>query len=209
MLSTFLDRCHSYSYSQLLYSRLLLCKDIGVQLAAEEVKESVFTVNPIADQLGLVDASGPRAILAVAASIPMPAPAATFQTSGAAIGESSQPAGEGVGLDGMMVDTPSAPNAALVTTSGAGKGANAIVDSGDVSMAAPPTEDNSSCTTNTLLQDRPEAHFYGYLLDACEKLFEGEMDQAMFEENTRFLFGTKVSFRFVSFACSFYPFAIS
>lgn len=40
--------------------------------------------------------------------------------------------------------------------------------------------------------DRPEAHFYGYMLEACEKLFEGELDQVTFEENMRFLFGTKV-----------------
>jgi paired amphipathic helix protein Sin3a len=40
---------------------------------------------------------------------------------------------------------------------------------------------------------RPESHFYAYLLDACEKVFEGEMDQSTFEENMRFLFGTKVS----------------
>ena len=49
---------------------------------------------------------------------------------------------------------------------------------------------------------RPENHFYGYLLNACEKLFEGELEQNTFEENMRFLFGTKVSsnhIRFVSF----------
>ena len=42
--------------------------------------------------------------------------------------------------------------------------------------------------------DRAEAHFYGYLLDACEKLFEGDLDQTTFEENMRFLFGTKVRY---------------
>lgn len=159
-----------------------MCKEIGVQLAGQDLKDSVFTVNPIADQLGLVDASGPRAILAVAASIPMPA--------AASIDERSQPAaGE---VDGMMVDTPSVPNNGPVTSSGATRGAN---DNGDVSMTAPPAEEDSKrgCNANTLVQqDRPEAHFYGYLLDACEKLFEGDMDQVMFEENTRFLFGTKV-----------------
>ncbi|THH20510.1 hypothetical protein EW146_g864 [Bondarzewia mesenterica] len=42
---------------------------------------------------------------------------------------------------------------------------------------APPSED-----TNVL---------YMYLLDACEKLFSNEMDQATFEEHMRWFFGTK------------------
>ena len=33
---------------------------------------------------------------------------------------------------------------------------------------------------------------YMYLLDSCEKLFDGEMDQATFEEHMRWFFGTKV-----------------
>jgi hypothetical protein len=32
---------------------------------------------------------------------------------------------------------------------------------------------------------------YLYLLDACEKVFAGDMDQATFEEHTRWFFGTK------------------
>ena len=34
---------------------------------------------------------------------------------------------------------------------------------------------------------------YLYLLDACEKVFENELDQATFEEHMRWFFGTKVS----------------
>lgn len=34
---------------------------------------------------------------------------------------------------------------------------------------------------------------YMYLLDACEKVFENELDQATFEEHMRWFFGTKVS----------------
>lgn len=33
---------------------------------------------------------------------------------------------------------------------------------------------------------------YLYLLDACEKLFDNELDQATFEEHMRWFFGTKV-----------------
>lgn len=33
---------------------------------------------------------------------------------------------------------------------------------------------------------------YMYLLDACEKVFENELDQATFEEHMRWFFGTKV-----------------
>lgn len=34
---------------------------------------------------------------------------------------------------------------------------------------------------------------YMYLLDACEKLFDNELDQTTFEEHMRWFFGTKVS----------------
>lgn len=34
---------------------------------------------------------------------------------------------------------------------------------------------------------------YLYLLDACEKVFENEFDQVIFEEHMRWFFGTKVS----------------
>lgn len=33
---------------------------------------------------------------------------------------------------------------------------------------------------------------YMYLLTACEKLFDSELDQASFEEHMRWFFGTKV-----------------
>jgi paired amphipathic helix protein Sin3a len=33
---------------------------------------------------------------------------------------------------------------------------------------------------------------YMYLLNACEKLFDSELDQATFEEHMRWFFGTKV-----------------
>lgn len=35
---------------------------------------------------------------------------------------------------------------------------------------------------------------YMYLLSACEKLFDNELDQATFEEHMRWFFGTKVCF---------------
>lgn len=37
---------------------------------------------------------------------------------------------------------------------------------------------------------------YIYLLEACDKLFENEMDPAAFEEQMRWFFGTKVRFEF-------------
>jgi paired amphipathic helix protein Sin3a len=33
---------------------------------------------------------------------------------------------------------------------------------------------------------------YMYMLDACEKVFDNELDQATFEEHMRWFFGTKV-----------------
>lgn len=99
-------------------------------------------MNPVAEELGLVDAHGPGAVLALAANVPAHPPLPTTSESRSATNNQSD---AGIRLD-----------------------------------------------------DRPEAHFYGYLLDACEKLFEGEFDQTTFEENMRFLFGTKVSLSFTS-----------
>ncbi|OCH87472.1 hypothetical protein OBBRIDRAFT_814100 [Obba rivulosa] len=96
---------------QLLYSRLLMCKEIGVQMAAQ--KHAPLLANPVAVELGLDEPNGPSVILAQAVE---------------ALGETR-------------------------------------------------TEN-----TNVL---------YMYLLDACEKVFENEMDQATFEEHMRWFFGTK------------------
>jgi paired amphipathic helix protein Sin3a len=44
-----------------------------------------------------------------------------------------------------------------------------------------------------VLGDQENANVvYMYLLDACEKVFDGELDQATFEEHMRWLFGNKV-----------------
>ncbi|KAH9950932.1 hypothetical protein B0H21DRAFT_720471 [Amylocystis lapponica] len=97
---------------QVLYSRLLACKEIGVREAAQ--KHASLLANPVAVQLGLDEPNGPTAILAQAME---------------AVGD-SRTGGE----------------------------------------------------TNVL---------YLYLLDACEKVFENELDQATFEEHMRWFFGTK------------------
>ena len=49
---------------QLLYSRLLLCKEIGQKMAA--TKYASFKPNPIAVELGLDDPNGPTCVLAQA-----------------------------------------------------------------------------------------------------------------------------------------------
>jgi paired amphipathic helix protein Sin3a len=47
--------------------------------------------------------------------------------------------------------------------------------------------------TETFGRGQPEGNvLYLYLLDACEKVFENELDQATFEEHMRWFFGTKV-----------------
>ncbi|EAU92595.2 transcription regulatory protein [Coprinopsis cinerea okayama7 len=97
---------------QLLYSRLLMCKEIGAELAAE--KHSSLLANQIAVDLGLVDPHGPPVIL--------------------------QQTIEAMGERGTV------------------EGANAT---------------------------------YAYLLNACERLFDNEMDQPTFEEHLRWFFGTK------------------
>jgi paired amphipathic helix protein Sin3a len=37
----------------------------------------------------------------------------------------------------------------------------------------------------------PVTRFYDHLLECCDNLFAGDMDQNTFEENLRFMFGTK------------------
>ncbi|KAI5118376.1 hypothetical protein M0805_005842 [Coniferiporia weirii] len=141
---------------QLLYLRLLRCKEIGAQLVTQDSKKSVFTVNEVAEQLGLVDAHGPGAVLALAANVPAHPPHVTTTSE--------------------VVDMRMG-------------GAPEVDGNNDQNQADADRANGGAVSPRT--QDRPEAHFYGYLLDACEKLFEGELDQATFEENMRFLFGTK------------------
>ena len=105
--------------SQLLYSRLLLCKERSASLAQQDV----FEVNPVALELGLVESSGPGA--AIAAQVQQIRQQRQQQEGG--------------------------------------------------------------------IEERPEWLYYTYMLEAWEKVFDSEMDQGTFEENMRFLFGTKVS----------------
>ncbi|KAF9059889.1 hypothetical protein BDP27DRAFT_1385647 [Rhodocollybia butyracea] len=92
---------------QLLYSRLLMCKEIGRELA--EKKHSHLLSNPVAVQLGLDDPNGPATVLTQA-------------------------------MDQLQ------------------GGSNMV---------------------------------YMYLLDACEKVFAGDLDQISFEEHMRWFFGNK------------------
>ncbi|KAG6845379.1 hypothetical protein H0H87_010488, partial [Tephrocybe sp. NHM501043] len=97
---------------QLLYSRILMCKEIGAQHAAE--KHTSLLANRVAVELGLDEPNGPSAVLEQTIEI----------------------------LDDR----------------GASGHANVV---------------------------------YMYLLNACEKMFDGDMDQATFEEHMRWFFGTK------------------
>ncbi len=53
-----------------------------------------------------------------------------------------------------------------------------------------------SSVLEQILRDRStednEEALYQYMLEACEKLFMNELDQATFEEHMRWFFGTKV-----------------
>ena len=53
-----------------------------------------------------------------------------------------------------------------------------------------------SSVLEQILRDRStednEEALYQYMLEACEKLFMNELDQATFEEQMRWFFGTKV-----------------
>ena len=104
---------------QLLYSRLLVCKEIGAQMAAE--KHASLFANPVAEHLGLDEPNGPPSVLKQA-----------LEAFGSSRDGEEQP---------------------------------------------------------TVL--------YLYLLDACEKVFENELDQATFEEHMRWFFRTKVGAGFL------------
>ncbi|KAK0505793.1 histone deacetylase complex, SIN3 component [Armillaria luteobubalina] len=94
---------------QLLYSRLLMCKEVGQQLIAD--KHAQLKANPVAVQLGLDDPNGPATLLT---------------------------------------------------------------------------------QTQDALNAREDANVaYMYLLDACDKVFSGELDQITFEEHMRWFFGKK------------------
>ncbi|KAF9469764.1 histone deacetylase complex, SIN3 component [Collybia nuda] len=97
---------------QLLYSRLLMCKEIGSQHASE--KHATLLANPIAVELGLDEPNGPSSVLA------------------------------------QTMD--------VLGDRGATNDANVV---------------------------------YMYLLNACEKLFDSDLDQATFEEHMRWFFGNK------------------
>lgn len=97
---------------QLLYSRLLMCKEIGAELAAE--KHNTLLANRVAVELGLDDPNGPAAVLAQTTEI---------------LGER-----------------------------GTAENANVV---------------------------------YLYLIHACDKLFDNELDQPTFEEHMRWFFGNK------------------
>jgi len=98
---------------QILYSRLLMCKEIGAELAAE--KHSTLLANCVAVELGLDDPNGPAAVLAQTTDV---------------LGEH-----------------------------GTAEKANVV---------------------------------YLYLIHACDKLFDNELDQATFEEHMRWFFSNKV-----------------
>ena len=51
-----------------------------------------------------------------------------------------------------------------------------------------PAEEDPNATDK---ERTPAKYYYQYLLDACEKLFDAEIDQNTFEEQLRFMFGTK------------------
>ena len=43
------------------------------------------------------------------------------------------------------------------------------------------------------LQGDASQHYYELMLESCEKLFDNELEQGVFEEMTRYMFGLKVS----------------
>ena len=48
-----------------------------------------------------------------------------------------------------------------------------------------------SMPDGTAVPENAAEYFYGHLLESCEKLFDNLIDQAMFEDTVRFMFGMK------------------
>ncbi len=59
---------------------------------------------------------------------------------------------------------------------------------GNLVRVPKPADDDPNATDK---ERNPAKYYYQYMLDACEKLFDTEIDQNTFEEQLRFMFGTK------------------
>lgn len=101
----------------------------------------------------------------------------------------------------LGLDEANGPSAVLAQAmealgGGGGGGGGGPSGSGTQTDARPPGGSNDDGTSATAaasaILPAPTNVLYMYLLDACEKVFDGEMDQATFEEHMRWFFGTKV-----------------
>lgn len=54
------------------------------------------------------------------------------------------------------------------------------------------TESADSKLAELQKRESPAVHFYPFLLETCERLFDNSIDQQTFEDITRHMFGTKV-----------------
>lgn len=54
--------------------------------------------------------------------------------------------------------------------------------------------DEQDSIANFGLNSNPAVHYYPYLLECCERLFDNEIDQQTFEDIARYMFGTKACF---------------
>jgi paired amphipathic helix protein Sin3a len=64
-----------------------------------------------------------------------------------------------------------------------------------LSKASPPKFNliaNGLGLTNEDGRFQNAAHFYDFLLESCEKLFDNEIDVPLFEDQMRYMFGPKV-----------------
>lgn len=82
----------------------------------------------------------------------------------------------------LGLDDPNGPAAVLSGIAGAGWELGSSASSHPHEVNGVSINGNSS----------PPNMVYMYLLDACEKVFDNELDQATFEEHMRWFFGDKV-----------------
>ncbi|KZW00593.1 hypothetical protein EXIGLDRAFT_639357 [Exidia glandulosa HHB12029] len=148
---------------QILYQRLLSCKTHAEQTAANP--NASHSANPMAIELGLNDP-----IYGMVGSLVSPA------TIPNAKGKSKSKASSRATSAVPRADTPADDSAMDVDKPGRQTPRKGT---------APVDGSTPGITGNAA------GYFYGHLLESCEKLFDGVLEPLSFEENLRFMFGTK------------------
>jgi hypothetical protein len=193
-------------YIQLLYSRLLMCKERGAALAAEG--HASLRSNPVAVELGLEEPVNAQSVLAqsiemmgahaIAASTSIMRPSSRSPVPPGNTTTATSVNGVGPSAEGAPASSSSSEVPNNKPIEGEQQQQQQQGNEHDPGRNLLPDPDGGSSVIMEEMPGRANV-VYMYLLEKCEKVFSNEMDQATFEEHMRWFFGTKVSrTRFVS-----------